>query len=142
MLSIVGGAGVVGEGDAGLAIGTAAGDAVALNINDGTVLYIDPSSRQAAVLLQQAGFMLGEDGTVQTIGGTDLDTNAAATGGIPQELLLPSAGVGKITSSANPAVQSDISKQDMVDLPSAPDATVKPKDIIEESLVSKFDSRL
>jgi hypothetical protein len=34
-------------------------------IDDGTILYIDPNDPQAAEILQQAGLRLAEDGTVQ-----------------------------------------------------------------------------
>ena len=106
--------------------------AVALNdINDGTVLYIDPNDPQAAALLQQAGLMLSEDGTVQTIGaseGNGLDAN----GGVPQELLLPNA-TGTDLSETSTNNDNNATKQGIVSLPSDP--TVKTKDIIEESLV-------
>ena len=105
---------------------------MALNdINDGTVLYIDPNDPQAAALLQQAGLMLSEDGTVQTIGaseGNGLDAN----GGVPQELLLPNA-TGTDLSETSTNNDNNASKQGIVSLPSDP--TVKTKDIIEESLV-------
>ena len=36
-------------------------------INDGTILYIDPNDPQAAEILQQAGLRLAEDGTVRSV---------------------------------------------------------------------------
>ena len=134
------GAAGVGEGaDASAGLAIAAGDgtgAVALNdINDGTVLYIDPNDPQAAALLQQAGLMLSEDGTVQTIGTTEVNAlDASGAGGVPQELLLPNTTAGELPET-NTNDDSNVSKQEMVNLPSAPDPTVRPKDIIEESLV-------
>ena len=141
LTAVLGASGVEG-GDAtpGLAIAASDGDAsgaVALNeINDGTVLYIDPNDPQAAALLQQAGLMLSEDGTVQTIGATEapnLDANVSS--GVPH-LLSNAAGGELVEASTNG--EGNAAKQEMVNLPSAPDPTVKPKDIIEESLVRIF----
>ncbi len=50
------------------------------DINDGTILYIDPNDPQAAALLQQAGLTLSEDGTVQSIGGGIVEEAANAAG--------------------------------------------------------------
>ena len=73
------------DGNAGLAQGTVGGEAAGINlaaagggvgvagdvgtgeVNDGTVLYIDPNDPQAAALLQQAGLTLAEDGSVMAI---------------------------------------------------------------------------
>ena len=77
--------------------------------------------------------MLSEDGTVQTIGATEapnLDANVSS--GVPQ-LLSNAAGGELVEASTNG--EGNAAKQEMVNLPSAPDPTVKPKDIIEESLV-------
>ena len=110
---------------------------MALNeINDGTVLYIDPNDPQAAALLQQAGLMLSEDGTVQSIAGAEVNAlDASNTTGVPQELLLPNSAETEL-AEATGAEGNAASKQDAVTLPSAPDPNVRPKDIIEESLVS------
>jgi len=137
LTAALGAAGVVdgGDGTTGLAIASEDGTgAVALNdINDGTVLYIDPNDPQAAALLQQAGLMLSEDGTVQSIHGAEvnaLDVDAAT--GVPQELLLSNTTEGELVETN--ATDENVSKQESVNLPSAPDPNVRPKDIIEESL--------
>jgi hypothetical protein len=111
--------------------------AVALNdINDGTVLYIDPNDPQAAALLQQAGLMLSEDGTVQSIGAAEVnDLDASASAGVPQELLLQNTTEGELVET-NTNNETNVSKQETINLPSAPDPNVRSKDIIEESLVS------
>ena len=111
---------------------------MALNdINDGTVLYIDPNDPQAAALLQQAGLMLSEDGTVQSIGGAEVNAlDASNVAGVPQELLLPNSTENELPET-NATDENNIPKQESVSLPSAPDPNVRPKDIIEESLVRK-----
>ena len=133
------GAAGVGEGDgtAGMAIAADGTGAVALNdINDGTVLYIDPNDPQAAALLQQAGLMLSEDGTVQSIGAAEVnDLDASASAGVPQELLLQNTTEGELVET-NTNNETNVSKQETINLPSAPDPNVRSKDIIEESLVS------
>lgn len=131
------GVGETGDTTAGLAITTGENTgAVALNdINDGTVLYIDPNDPQAAALLQQAGLMLSEDGTVQSIGATEVNAlDANSTTGVPQELLLSNPSEGELVET-NASDESNLQKQESVSLPSAPDPNVRPKDIIEESLV-------
>ena len=131
------GVGETGDTAAGLAIATGENTgAVALNdINDGTVLYIDPNDPQAAALLQQAGLMLSEDGTVQSIGATEVNAlDANSTTGVPQELLLSNPNEGELVET-NASDESNLQKQESVSLPSAPDPNVRPKDIIEESLV-------
>ena len=138
----------MGEGaDASSGLAIAAGDAaggVALNeINDGTVLYIDPNDPQAAALLQQAGLMLSEDGTVQSIAGAEVNAlDASNAADVPQELLLPTSTDSEL-AEATGTEENTTSKQEPVNLPSAPDPNVRPKDIIEESLVSsRLDSFL
>ena len=135
----------MGEGaDASSGLAIAAGDAaggVALNeINDGTVLYIDPNDPQAAALLQQAGLMLSEDGTVQSIAGAEVNAlDASNAADVPQELLLPTSTDTELAEATGS--EENTTKQEPVNLPSAPDPNVRPKDIIEESLVSsRLDS--
>ena len=138
LTAALGAAGVGEGGDASSGLAIAAGDAtgaVALNdINDGTVLYIDPNDPQAAALLQQAGLMLSEDGTVQSIGGAEVNALDANASGVPQELLLPNSTENELADT-NTTEENAIPKQESVTLPSAPDPNVRPKDIIEESLV-------
>ena len=141
LTAALGAAGVGEGGDASSGLAIAAGDAtgaVALNdINDGTVLYIDPNDPQAAALLQQAGLMLSEDGTVQSIGGAEVNAlDASNVAGVPQELLLPNSTENELPET-NATDENSIPKQESVSLPSAPDPNVRPKDIIEESLVRK-----
>ena len=140
LTAALGAAGVGEGGDASSGLAIAAGDAtgaVALNdINDGTVLYIDPNDPQAAALLQQAGLMLSEDGTVQSIAGAEVNAlDATNNTGVPQELLLPNSTETELAEATN-AEENTVPKQETVSLPSAPDPTIRPKDIIEESLVS------
>ena len=140
LTAALGAAGVGEGGDASSGLAIAAGDAtgaVALNdINDGTVLYIDPNDPQAAALLQQAGLMLSEDGTVQSIAGAEVNAlDATNNTGVPQELLLPNSTETELAEATN-AEENTVPKQESVTLPSAPDPNIRPKDIIEESLVS------
>ena len=140
LTAALGAAGVGEGGDATAGLAIAGGDAtggVALNdINDGTVLYIDPNDPQAAALLQQAGLMLSEDGTVQSIGTAEVNAlDASGSAGVPQELLLPNSTEGEL-SETNTNNEVNVSKQEPINLPSAPDPNVRSKDIIEESLVS------
>ena len=140
LTAALGAAGVGEGGDASSGLAIAAGDAtgaVALNdINDGTVLYIDPNDPQAAALLQQAGLMLSEDGTVQSIAGAEVNAlDTTNNTGVPQELLLPNSTETELAEATN-AEENTVPKQETVSLPSAPDPTIRPKDIIEESLVS------
>ena len=140
LTAALGAAGVGEGGDASSGLAIAAGDAtgaVALNdINDGTVLYIDPNDPQAAALLQQAGLMLSEDGTVQSIAGAEVNAlDATNNTGVPQELLLPNSTETELAEATN-AEENTVPKQESVSLPSAPDPNIRPKDIIEESLVS------
>ena len=141
LTAALGAAGVGEGGDASSGLAIAAGDAtgaVALNdINDGTVLYIDPNDPQAAALLQQAGLMLSEDGTVQSIAGAEVNAlDATNNTGVPQELLLPNSTETELAEATN-AEEHTVPKQESVSLPSAPDPNIRPKDIIEESLVSE-----
>ena len=140
LTAALGAAGVGEGGDASSGLAIAAGDAtgaVALNdINDGTVLYIDPNDPQAAALLQQAGLMLSEDGTVQSIAGAEVNAlDATNNTGVPQELLLPNSTETELAEATN-AEENTVPKQESVSLPTAPDPNIRPKDIIEESLVS------
>ena len=83
-------------------------------IIDGTFLYIDPIVPLAAALLQQAGLMLSEDGTVQTIGATEapnLDANVSS--GVPH-LLSNAAGGELVEASTNG--EGNAAKQEMVNL--------------------------
>ena len=139
MSAALGAAGVGETGDttAGLAITTGENTgAVALNdINDGTVLYIDPNDPQAAALLQQAGLMLSEDGTVQSIGATEVNAlDANSTTGVPQELLLSNPSEGELVET-NVSDDSNIQTQESVGLPTAPCPNGTPNDIHKESLV-------
>ena len=138
LTAALGAAGVVEGTDTNTGLAIASGDgtgALALNdINEGTVLYIDPNDPQAAALLQQAGLMLSEDGTVQSIGSAEVNNlDAGSATGVPQELLLPNATEGELVETNT--TDDNASKPESVNLPSAPDPTVRQKDIIEESLV-------
>ena len=109
-------------------------DGVPLNeVNDGTVLYIDPNDPQAAALLQQAGLTLVEDGTVQNIASTAeqtaLETTTTAAG---TELL--AAGNDFDPTAAAASVMGTLPKQEMITLSAVHE--VKSKDVEEETLMS------
>ena len=80
--------------------------------------------------------MLSEDGTVQSIAGAEVNAlDATNNTGVPQELLLPNSTETELAEATN-AEENTVPKQESVSLPTAPDPNIRPKDIIEESLVS------
>ena len=80
--------------------------------------------------------MLSEDGTVQSIAGAEVNAlDATNNTGVPQELLLPNSTETELAEATN-TEENTVPKQESVTLPSAPDPNIRPKDIIEESLVS------
>jgi hypothetical protein len=102
-----------------------------LNLRTYHYLVFDP---QAAALLQQAGLMLSEDGTVQSIGNAEVNAlDASASAGVPQELLLTNATEGELAETTTNN-ETNVPKHEPITLPSAPDPNVRSKDIIEESL--------
>ncbi len=56
------------------------------DVNDGTVLYIDPNDPQAAALLQQAGLTITEDGTVIGAGIDDSQQGQVVEGAVEGQL--------------------------------------------------------
>ena len=56
-------------------------------IDDGTILYIDPNDPQAAEILQQAGLRLAEDGTVRSMHAGAEYVTADGTQVVPGDML-------------------------------------------------------
>lgn len=79
------------------------------DINDGTVLYIDPNDPQAAALLQQAGLALAEDGTVHSIQGVVMDPQQQQ-----QELLMSAEAASAVAAVNAPFEEGFVGEEQMV----------------------------
>ena len=115
------------------------------DIDDGTILYIDPNDPQAAEILQQAGLQLAEDGTVSSIdpsGGEPIPVSEAIdTAGM--DLMAQAAHASQLSAAdvageaeVEQAVVEDAGESKPVQLEIKPEVSNGGQQILEQAFVS------
>ena len=115
------------------------GDAISAggggDLDNGTILYIDPNDPHSAELLQQAGLRLADDGTVTSLAPdavTDAVTSLAAET-VPAEAPVassPSKILGELTEAA---ITTAVSSSGIITTASAPEAITTTSQSVNDS---------